>query len=258
MWLLLVFASAAVGVLLNEFTDWLPRLGERLILRAGSVLPEKERERYEMEWLEQLELVPGRLSKLVFALRVTVRTPLLRTALKRRGHENLPIRPAVALHDVREEGHYDWEWLGWPRFALDLHTVDGTKTSVYGTIESAAPYTMITPSLARRLGLDFDPAKLETTASVYRRLCAQPHGFVSTSLGESRFFLTPVVVEDLPDSYIPEVIWGNDFLAFFDVSYSYETFTVRTRRARRGFAWRASARLRRLRHRERHQHPQGA
>jgi hypothetical protein len=57
-------------LLLSEFTDWCPWLAGRLVRRAARLLPERNRARYEEEWLAELHEVPGRLAKLAVAVSI--------------------------------------------------------------------------------------------------------------------------------------------------------------------------------------------
>lgn len=65
LWLL---GAIAVPLILGEATDVAPWVAKRLVRWAAGRIPERERPRWEEEWLGELEEVPGRLSKLAWAL----------------------------------------------------------------------------------------------------------------------------------------------------------------------------------------------
>jgi lipopolysaccharide/colanic/teichoic acid biosynthesis glycosyltransferase len=82
-WLTGILLSTVVWPLLvNEFAEWCPRFGEWVIRRAARRLTKEHRERYEWEWLGELDAVPGKLSKLVFALGVFRRRKAMAEVLK--------------------------------------------------------------------------------------------------------------------------------------------------------------------------------
>lgn len=61
-----------VPMLLAEFTDWLPWVATRLILRAANRLPAERRGRYAEEWAAEFSALPGgKLNKLRFGLQIT-------------------------------------------------------------------------------------------------------------------------------------------------------------------------------------------
>jgi hypothetical protein len=69
--------------LLAEAFGWFPWLAERIVRRAVRALPPPEQERYEREWLVELDAVPGpALSKLAFALTVMWKTRATSAALR--------------------------------------------------------------------------------------------------------------------------------------------------------------------------------
>jgi lipopolysaccharide/colanic/teichoic acid biosynthesis glycosyltransferase len=67
-----VIEAILVGVLATllaaEGLDWLPRFTEFLIRTAARSLPEKSRDRYYEEWLAEAGHVPGKISRLIYAL----------------------------------------------------------------------------------------------------------------------------------------------------------------------------------------------
>jgi lipopolysaccharide/colanic/teichoic acid biosynthesis glycosyltransferase len=70
-----LLTAVLVPMLVNEFTDWLPWFAERLVGAAARTLPSAVRPRYTEEWLGELDATPGKLSKLVVAIRIFVRAP---------------------------------------------------------------------------------------------------------------------------------------------------------------------------------------
>jgi hypothetical protein len=72
-WLLLIVAAAFLNLVVAELFDWCAWLAERLIRRAARRLPKAARERYQDEWLGELDAIPGRgVSLLIFALWISV------------------------------------------------------------------------------------------------------------------------------------------------------------------------------------------
>jgi hypothetical protein len=65
---LLIAIPVVVNLLSSEISDWLPRWSERLVQHAAKRLPEHVQAQYENDWLAELEIIPGKLSKLAFAL----------------------------------------------------------------------------------------------------------------------------------------------------------------------------------------------
>jgi len=80
--LVFLVTAVIVPILVGEFTDWLPWFAERMIAAAARTMPSAVRSRYVEEWLAELEDVPGKLSKLVFAARVLVRAPVAAAAIR--------------------------------------------------------------------------------------------------------------------------------------------------------------------------------
>jgi hypothetical protein len=86
-WLLLIVAAAAVNLILAEAFDWLPWFARRIVKRAARCLPTPtKRDRYEAEWLAELDALPSRrFATLIFALTVLASVPRLRVALSQKG-----------------------------------------------------------------------------------------------------------------------------------------------------------------------------
>jgi len=75
--------AVLVPMLVNEFTDWVPWFAERLIGAAARTLPSAVRQRYTDEWPGELDATPGKLSKLVVAIRIFVRAPATAVIISR-------------------------------------------------------------------------------------------------------------------------------------------------------------------------------
>ena len=68
-WLLLIVVAAFLNLVVAELFDWCAWLAVRVIRRAARRLPVTARERYQDEWLGELDALPGRrVSLLIFAL----------------------------------------------------------------------------------------------------------------------------------------------------------------------------------------------
>jgi lipopolysaccharide/colanic/teichoic acid biosynthesis glycosyltransferase len=81
-WLLLVIVVALVNGLVAELLDWMPWMARRVITFAARWLPASSQERWETEWLAEMEAVPGRgVSKVLFSLSVLRGAPATRIAL---------------------------------------------------------------------------------------------------------------------------------------------------------------------------------
>jgi lipopolysaccharide/colanic/teichoic acid biosynthesis glycosyltransferase len=63
-----VFLALVVTAIADEFLCWTPRLCQRLVRRHARCLSPELRERYEEEWLAHVNDLPGKLSKLRFAV----------------------------------------------------------------------------------------------------------------------------------------------------------------------------------------------
>lgn len=79
-----VLVAAAIPLLLTELTDWLPQLSEWTVRQAACRLTIRAAER-EVEWLAMLDHLPGKWSKLAFALSCVViaRASLLNEVVRR-------------------------------------------------------------------------------------------------------------------------------------------------------------------------------
>ena len=82
-WLGLALLYVGLPLLLAEFTEIAPWLAARLLKAAARALPSRHRERYELEWLGELDAVPGKLLKLLLAIRIAIRVPATRRELQR-------------------------------------------------------------------------------------------------------------------------------------------------------------------------------
>jgi hypothetical protein len=81
-WLLLALLNIGLPLLLAELTEVAPWLAARMLRAAAQVLPARHRERYEEEWLAELDAKPGKLLRLVFAARIALRAPAIRRELQ--------------------------------------------------------------------------------------------------------------------------------------------------------------------------------
>jgi hypothetical protein len=81
-WFGLALLYLGLPLLLAEVTEVAPWLAERLLNSAARLLPTRHRERYTHEWLGELDAVPGRLLKLLFATRIALRVPATRRELQ--------------------------------------------------------------------------------------------------------------------------------------------------------------------------------
>lgn len=61
-----IIVTLVLGAVLSEFTDWLPKLAERLVRWVARLHPTRAEIR-EKEWLAILDNLPGKWSKLGFA-----------------------------------------------------------------------------------------------------------------------------------------------------------------------------------------------
>ena len=66
---------------LAEFVELAPWISERLLGWAARWLPPKERQRYQDDWLGELDAIPGKITKLVFTFNVLIRVPGTHRAL---------------------------------------------------------------------------------------------------------------------------------------------------------------------------------
>jgi lipopolysaccharide/colanic/teichoic acid biosynthesis glycosyltransferase len=93
--LLAALGACVLTLVVTEAYGWLPWLSERLIRRATRVLPHQHRERYEEEWLAELDLLPTRgIASLLFAVRILVRARSTRRALEP-GYGSAPLKRAI-------------------------------------------------------------------------------------------------------------------------------------------------------------------
>jgi lipopolysaccharide/colanic/teichoic acid biosynthesis glycosyltransferase len=82
---LLAVVTTMVTLLVTEGYGWLPWLAARAITWATRLLPEEHRERYEEEWLGELEALPTKgVTSLLFALRILAAAPKTARALSAR------------------------------------------------------------------------------------------------------------------------------------------------------------------------------
>jgi PAS domain S-box-containing protein len=104
--LAVVLMLGILPLLQQEAYAWCPWLAERLIRRAVRFLPRTSRERYETEWLADLDMLRGRsLSALVWAFGTLLHAPSLRWTLQRRASQarTAIIETREALEAVLEE-----------------------------------------------------------------------------------------------------------------------------------------------------------
>lgn len=70
-WLWMSLMAGVINIALGELLDVFPPLARKVIANAARRLPAVARERYEAEWLAELEALGGlRVSKVLFALSV--------------------------------------------------------------------------------------------------------------------------------------------------------------------------------------------
>jgi hypothetical protein len=81
-WFGLALLYLGLPLLLAEITEVAPWLAERLLKSAARLLPTRHRERYIQEWLAELDAVPGKLLKFLFAARIALRVPATRRELQ--------------------------------------------------------------------------------------------------------------------------------------------------------------------------------
>jgi HD-GYP domain-containing protein (c-di-GMP phosphodiesterase class II) len=73
IWIAIAAVTAVVNLVVADLAGWLPRLAELIVRHAVCLLPTREQDRYEDEWLAELDALPGRgISAIVFAFRLFV------------------------------------------------------------------------------------------------------------------------------------------------------------------------------------------
>jgi hypothetical protein len=77
-----VLVSVVLPLLITEFTELGPWLAERLVRRSVRMLPPEHRDRHADEWLAELDVIPGKVLKLVVAARLALRVPATRLAVQ--------------------------------------------------------------------------------------------------------------------------------------------------------------------------------
>jgi hypothetical protein len=92
---LVVLAGATIGLLAAELFDVFPRLAVGIVKFAARLLP-GDKDRWAEELLSEVDTVPGKLVKLIFAIRVLASIPRTRIAL--RSHTTVrEIRPRSSV-----------------------------------------------------------------------------------------------------------------------------------------------------------------
>jgi hypothetical protein len=91
--------NVAWPLALTEFSEWCPWLAERLVRWSARRLGNpQDCDRYERDYVANLNLVPGKLSKLVVAFGFVVNVPRMRWALwERREGSKTTQRPATQV-----------------------------------------------------------------------------------------------------------------------------------------------------------------
>jgi lipopolysaccharide/colanic/teichoic acid biosynthesis glycosyltransferase len=88
---LVTIALTILGLIVNDLWAWLPWCAKRLIHRAARFLPFEGRDRYEEEWLAELDALPAKgITSVLFALRVLAKAP--QTGRVMRGSYEAPAR----------------------------------------------------------------------------------------------------------------------------------------------------------------------
>jgi hypothetical protein len=100
-WLIGILLGLVLPLLLAELSSWVPWLAHRVVRRAARHLPDAYRERYEEEWLAELEQVPANLPKLSVALSLYLRVDMVRRALARNDVPKSTQRLPVSLGRTR-------------------------------------------------------------------------------------------------------------------------------------------------------------
>lgn len=97
---LFILSGVIIPIALGEVGDWLPRLSERLLSRAAARLgSDALADRYAEEWAAELNEIPGKYSKLGYALgRLThMRVILREVRIDRERLRTIPQQPAPEL-----------------------------------------------------------------------------------------------------------------------------------------------------------------
>jgi lipopolysaccharide/colanic/teichoic acid biosynthesis glycosyltransferase len=81
--LLVAVGTAVLGLVINELHGWLPWMARRLIQRATRALSPRYRDRYEEEWLAELDHLPARgVTSILFAIRILARARSTKRAIE--------------------------------------------------------------------------------------------------------------------------------------------------------------------------------
>jgi hypothetical protein len=81
--MLAILIPLVVGLLTNEFSDWLPVWSEKIVVQTARALPERIRQRYEQDWLGDLDDHPTGFSKLRFAFGLIAGVSLVKAEYQR-------------------------------------------------------------------------------------------------------------------------------------------------------------------------------
>ena len=82
-WLGHILLYVGLPLVLAEVTEVAPWLAARLLRSAARMLPREHQDRYELEWLGELGATPGKVLKLLFAARISLRVPATKRELNR-------------------------------------------------------------------------------------------------------------------------------------------------------------------------------
>jgi hypothetical protein len=98
-WFVIAIVAAGLNIIVAEIFDWFPWIARRLTRRAARKLPPDSRERYESEWLAELQALPGRgISSLIFAVRIHIGAPRVRQEITGRSQRASVSRGMVFKH----------------------------------------------------------------------------------------------------------------------------------------------------------------
>lgn len=103
-WLGGLLATVVLPLLLEILKEWSPRLAQNLIRRAARWLPESHQERYEEEWLAELENKPAGISRLLMAIWFVSSLPLINRALRSPQSRKMRLIDFIAL-DSHQSGN---------------------------------------------------------------------------------------------------------------------------------------------------------